>query len=491
MKYIKSLHIVNFQSHKNTIIDLDKGLNIFVGESDQGKSSIIRALRWLFYNEPRGTGFIRVGESSCEVTAILDEGTKVTRFRDEGKRQNRYIITYPDGRELILERFGSDLPLEVQAELGVYPLWVDNDLKLELNIARQLESPFLLENSPANRAKIIGRIANLHIIDAAQRDLLRDIRNLGIDKGNIEREVDNLKKEKEDYADIPAQEKKLALIKARLEKIQILKERHDKLESLKTDRENLSNRINDNQAKLNSLENLEVMQYIYNRSQAKANHFYELLAFQHNFLDISKALADNFEVIRKLDQLDDAQNVYRKVLTLYSLGQDLLAINNARKKLVNKLNETEQLLQATSEIAQGDKMIAYLYALREEGFKLQEIRKISLQLNNDIKTKQKQLLDVGKQLNRLSGIEKAQEIIKKQNTLSANLRKLLILNEERQNTVNKLKVILKEIKEIDKKYNKLQAEFINVLSKAGTCPTCSSKITPAIIDKIADNTAIY
>lgn len=491
MKYIKSLHIVNFQSHKNTIIDLDKGLNIFVGESDQGKSSIIRALRWLFYNEPRGTGFIRVGESSCEVTAVLDEGTKVTRFRDEGKRQNRYIITYPDGRELILEKFGSDLPLEVQAELGVYPLWVDNDLKLELNIARQLESPFLLENSPANRAKIIGRIANLHIIDAAQRDLLKDIRNLGIDKSNIEAEIDNLKKEKKDYADIPIQEKQLALIKGKLEKIQVLKEKYDKLGSLKTDRENLSKRINDNQAKLSSLENLEIMQYIYNKSLAKANYFYELLAFQHNFLDLSKALAENSEIVQKLNKLDDAQNVYRKTINLYSVGQDLKEINDARKQVIKRFNEGKQLLQATSEITKGDKIIVHLYGLREEGFKLQEIRKIGLQLNNDIKTKQKQLLDVGKQLNRLSGIEKAQEIIKKQNTLSINLRELLVLNEERRDIVNKLKVILKNIKEIDENYKKLQAEFIDLLSKAGTCPTCSSKITAAVIDKIADNTAIY
>ena len=57
MKYKKYLHLINFQSHLNTVIELHPGLNILVGESDQGKTAIIRALRWLFYNEPRGTGF--------------------------------------------------------------------------------------------------------------------------------------------------------------------------------------------------------------------------------------------------------------------------------------------------------------------------------------------------------------------------------------------------------------------------------------------------
>jgi exonuclease SbcC len=61
--YIKKLSLRNFQSHRETDLEFSPGLNIIVGPSDQGKSAIIRALRWLFYNEPRGTGFIRVGET--------------------------------------------------------------------------------------------------------------------------------------------------------------------------------------------------------------------------------------------------------------------------------------------------------------------------------------------------------------------------------------------------------------------------------------------
>ena len=81
-----------------------------------------------------------------------------------------------------------------------------------------MDSPFLIAETAANRAKIIGRIANLHIIDAAQRELLRDIRSHSRQKADLEAEIAKLEEEKEEYRDLPAKEKLLAKIKSRLDK---------------------------------------------------------------------------------------------------------------------------------------------------------------------------------------------------------------------------------------------------------------------------------
>ena len=51
MIYLKRVRLENFQSHKNSIIDFDRGLNVIVGPSDSGKSAIIRAIKWALYNE--------------------------------------------------------------------------------------------------------------------------------------------------------------------------------------------------------------------------------------------------------------------------------------------------------------------------------------------------------------------------------------------------------------------------------------------------------
>lgn len=58
MNYIKSIEIENFQSHKYSKLDFSERLNVIVGPSDNGKSAIIRALKWVLFNEPKGTDFI-------------------------------------------------------------------------------------------------------------------------------------------------------------------------------------------------------------------------------------------------------------------------------------------------------------------------------------------------------------------------------------------------------------------------------------------------
>jgi len=87
---IKRIRIENFQSHKDTELSFSDGLNVIVGPSDQGKSAIIRAIKWVLYNEPRGTDFIRQGTNSARVTLELSNGYVITRERAPNK--NRYTL---------------------------------------------------------------------------------------------------------------------------------------------------------------------------------------------------------------------------------------------------------------------------------------------------------------------------------------------------------------------------------------------------------------
>lgn len=101
---IKRIRIENFQSHKDTELSFSDGLNVIVGPSDQGKSAIIRAIKWVLYNEPRGTDFIRQGTNSARVTLELSNGYVITRERAPNK--NRYTLKDPDGNVSVFEGFG-------------------------------------------------------------------------------------------------------------------------------------------------------------------------------------------------------------------------------------------------------------------------------------------------------------------------------------------------------------------------------------------------
>ena len=128
-------------------------LTVIVGPSDSGKTAIIRALRWLYYDIPRGTDFISVQERSARVTLSLADGNKVVRERSR-TTYNRYLVN--DQR---FEGFKNIVPAEVMENTGVRPVTV-GDLVLNLNLAEQLDGPFLGKSvSDPARAKVLGKLA--------------------------------------------------------------------------------------------------------------------------------------------------------------------------------------------------------------------------------------------------------------------------------------------------------------------------------------------
>lgn len=108
MKYISKIIIENFQSHSLSVFTLKQGLNVIVGPSDSGKSAVIRALKWVLYNEPAGDFFIREGEKECSVTVEFNDGTTLKRYRSRSK--NGYVLINPDDEEMRFEGIGSGVP---------------------------------------------------------------------------------------------------------------------------------------------------------------------------------------------------------------------------------------------------------------------------------------------------------------------------------------------------------------------------------------------
>jgi DNA repair protein SbcC/Rad50 len=171
VKFFQKLVIENFQSHQYTEIDFAQGVNVFVGPSDSGKSAILRALRWLLFNIPRGTEFMRVGAKECRVTLLLQDGAKITRVR--GISVNRYLLHTTDGEEQIFEGFGSTVPQEITKAHDMQAITLDQKEILP-HFGTQLESPFLLFESDRTKANMIGRISGAQLIDQALKKANHD-----------------------------------------------------------------------------------------------------------------------------------------------------------------------------------------------------------------------------------------------------------------------------------------------------------------------------
>lgn len=147
---IKSLSLKNFQAHSQTTLNLSPGVNAIVGNSDEGKSTLFRALYWLVNNRPAGDEFIRYGEDQTAVTLVTEEGDTVTRFRRRGGGQNGYTL---NGEAFAA--IGTGVPPEIAGTLNLG----------EINLQPQLAGPYLLGDSPAAVARYLNQLVDLDAID--------------------------------------------------------------------------------------------------------------------------------------------------------------------------------------------------------------------------------------------------------------------------------------------------------------------------------------
>jgi exonuclease SbcC len=248
MKQITNLLIENFQSHSRSEFVFSKGLNVIIGPSDNGKSAVLRAIRWALYNEPRGSDFVRSGARECRVTVTMSDGVEIVRelqLRASGAAaRSRYIVRSPGEEPQVFEGFGTEVPAEVVRAHGMPQVLLDTDKRVVLSFASQLEGPFLMTESGSLRARAIGRLLGVHVVDAAARNTQKDLRAVKQEIGRLEQRTQQYDTELQQYADIPEQEARLERAGTMLVQAEALGRRLQQLEALlgqldRTERESI------------------------------------------------------------------------------------------------------------------------------------------------------------------------------------------------------------------------------------------------------------
>lgn len=160
---IRSVDLEEFQSHKSTHLELSDGLNIIYGSSDNGKSSIIRGIRWAVLNRPNGDDFRRHETKKTSVTLELDNFI-VERRRTDSK--NEYEVD-----KKIYKALRTTVPEDISRILNLS----------EANIQSQYEIYFLVDKSPGQRSKVLNEVAGLQIMDKVLKKTNSESRSINSD----------------------------------------------------------------------------------------------------------------------------------------------------------------------------------------------------------------------------------------------------------------------------------------------------------------------
>ena len=175
---IQELSIQNFQSHKNTRLLFDPGVNVIVGTTDSGKTAILRGLRLAINNKPSGQAYcsrwMGKGDTSKVVVTTM-EGDVITR---QEKPDKLYKLN-----ETEFKAFGTEVPEEIKNVLNLG----------EVNDQAQMNMPFLISNSAGEVASHFNKVARLDKIDTATANINSWIRELTSDikyKTNQKKELE-------------------------------------------------------------------------------------------------------------------------------------------------------------------------------------------------------------------------------------------------------------------------------------------------------------
>jgi DNA repair protein SbcC/Rad50 len=230
---LTDLIIINFQSVKLAQLRLGR-FTVITGPTGSGKSAVVRALALAAFNK-RGSQFVTRGATAPCKVVVGDADDKwavaITRGRTTAKDSYRvnYIVPTPvkDGEGVsgaAYTKLAGGVPPQVSELLRI----------TELCFARQLDRPYLLDESGGQIARTLGELTNVTVVFDAAREGNRQRLEVMRDLKRAEKDIETITEQLQQYADLPARRSAVAAAAHALTAATALSGRLDRLRALRS-----------------------------------------------------------------------------------------------------------------------------------------------------------------------------------------------------------------------------------------------------------------
>lgn len=194
---LKELHIKNFKSHKDTVLNFSKGLNLICGTTQAGKSAILSAFIKLVENRPSGADFyswFAPDKGEVKIKGVFYDGNvveQVVKVSRKDKEVKAKSTTYTLNNGKPFEKVGVKVPDKVISTLGLSGV----------NYQKQSELSFLVNDSATAFSKAINSLTGIEEINFCISEINSKIednkREIKLVKDSIKKNKDKLKKIKD------------------------------------------------------------------------------------------------------------------------------------------------------------------------------------------------------------------------------------------------------------------------------------------------------
>ena len=281
-----SLSMSNFMPYKgkNEIVfpqDDFRNVMVIFGDNMRGKTSLLNALRWVFYGKAMGRHLREIplhdilnkeaaveGDFTLEVSVeFIADGTKYNLRRYATKRPMVAYPSRPEDFDVIvgLQKDGSALPgHQIESEINRFaPEQVSRFFLFDGELLQEYESLLIEGNEQGKRIKeaieqVLGVPALIHgrdeigtLLKSFQKQQARDLAHVeGLEKQAEKQNAWQQKQEafEADFLDLKGKQdeikKQRAILDDDLEAVEIVHDKKTRLDGLKKQRDDLAGRIN-------------------------------------------------------------------------------------------------------------------------------------------------------------------------------------------------------------------------------------------------------
>lgn len=477
---IKSIYIEDFQSHEKSKIELGKPgeLTVIVGPTDSGKTAIVRALRLLLYNVPLGNDYIRVGQSQAAVAIEMSDGTKVARERSRGSI-NRYRVTRPGENPSTFEGFGANVPLEIQEVTGVRTANI-GDLKLALNLAEQLDGPFLGNKSisgPA-RAKVLGKLAGTEEVDQAHKSLGTDIYRADQEEKRLANEIQGLDTKIAEYDYLPTLAENIAAMEGLLKTAKDAQERLSIFGVAWTRLGSIDDQRAQALAVLARWSGLHEAAIIYNQTAALKSTVDMLRQHYNTLLRIAREGEGWIRILSRWVNLPEAGGLVAEASDAQSKASFLSGLRGSLAATESGIERAQTAMKRWVNLGEASE---HVYACPDLLTKLSRLENLKTRLQS-VKEQAHEIIRIHV---RWAGLEGAAEHLgaasDTQTTLSALVGMSDSLTRVRQSQV----VAESSLERHRKALGDAQSQYTDTLVALGQCPLCGSEVDPKTLKGVA------
>ena len=354
---IKSIDIHNFQAHTDTHIDFSDGLNIITGESNNGKSSILRAIDWVTDNYPLGNEFIQTGKKDCKVRITYSNNTFIERYRTiKSTGYYRVGTVLDDGTEEYeqYEGFTNNVPIEVINTHQMPKVAITKNIETHLNKIGQLEPAFLITDSVNEKAAAIGKITGTDVIDTG-------IKLIGSEILNTKKEIKQLE---EDIAQTTAKKESIDIeaVKQRLDMLNTLEEQYKKHQKLLDDANKIEEEYDDLTQELEtSKQKIALFNRVLDNKDAIAsitNTFDNIQIYTgllREYIDKNEELSKEQYTIKMCTEIINNKPEIEKVSKSIDIVKQLLKILNDYNDAISEVENYKTKIQSITETTSKSK----------------------------------------------------------------------------------------------------------------------------------------